>query len=107
MIDMKMTPEEAKAEYGAPTASGDPDLPKYPYGLSLSLCDEILAKLGIGLMPVGTTLALRAVVEVTSQGLREDQDGKDLNMQLQITQMELVTAGTDESRASKLWPTDK
>ena len=56
---MKLTAEEAKGEYSCcPTSEGD--APKYPYGLNLCLGDEALAKLGMGLMPVGTEIMVMA-----------------------------------------------
>lgn len=100
LVNMQMSAEEAKAEYTATPA--DNDLPKYPYGLSLNLDDEVLAKLGLTPPPVGTKMTLTAVVEVCTVSQYENQDGKEANLSLQITDMELASAGKDA--ASVLWP---
>lgn len=96
LIDMQLSPDEAKKEYGAPTSSmlsDDDDLPKYPWGLSLCLDDETIGKLNLGELPdVGTTFTLMAVVEVTSNSQRQNQDGKSVSMDLQITSMALSPA---------------
>lgn len=99
MINMKMTPDEAKAEC-SPMEDGGP---AYPYGLSISLDDEVLAKLGITTPPaVGAKMTLQAMVEVTNTSQYENQDGKDVCISLQITDMELSGAG-DPSAASVLY----
>jgi hypothetical protein len=90
MINMKMSKAEAKEESGMCSPSGDSDLPAYPYGLSIYLCDETMKKLGISEPPdVGQRFLLTAVVEVTSSGVRKTQDGVDSNADLQITDMDL------------------
>lgn len=91
LIDMQLSPDEAKKEYGSPSMLSDnDDLPKYPWGLSLCLDDEVLAKLNLGSLPdVGTTFTLMAVVEVTSNSQRQNQDGKEVSMDLQVTKMAL------------------
>ena len=90
MISMKLTAAEAKAD-ATYLGGGDDDLPKYPYGLSICLDDETLAKLGITeLPPVGTVMQLTALVEVCSISQYENQDGADKSMNLQITDMELA-----------------
>jgi hypothetical protein len=95
MISMKLTPAEAKAD----TMLGEPaesDLPKYPYGLSICLDDETLAKLGITELPkVGTVMQLTALVEVCSVSQYENQDGADNSLSLQITDMELANGNSE------------
>lgn len=97
MISMKLTPAEAKGE----TYLSDPepsDLPEYPYGLTICLDDEALAKLGITDMPsVGTAMQLTALVEVCSVSQYENQSGADKSLSLQITDMELA-AGNGEPK---------
>lgn len=91
MIDMKLTAKEAKAEVACcPAEEGGP---AYPYGLSLNLDDEVLAKLGLTELPaVGTKMMLMAVVEVTGTSQYSNQDGKEGNVNLQITAMDLQPA---------------
>jgi hypothetical protein len=94
MISMKLSAAEAKAEtmLGGP----DDDAPQYPYGLTVSLCDETLAKLGItDLPPVGTVMQLTALVEVCSVSQYENQDGTEKSMSLQITDMELASGNSE------------
>lgn len=107
LIDMKLSPEEAKEQSGcSPCLLADdeaPKGPKYPYGLCIYLCDETLAKLNLGELPdVGTTFMLHAMVEVTSNSQRQTQDGKDVSMDLQITSMALEGA-VDKSAAQSMY----
>lgn len=90
MINMKMSPKEAK-EYTEPSAS---EAPEYPYGLSIDLSDESLAKLGITDLPkVGAEMVINARVVVTSTSSYETQGGEpDKRVCLQITDMELAGA---------------
>ena len=100
MISMKLTAAESKAE----TLLGDSDDdggPKYPYGLSLCLDDETLAKLGITTLPeVGAVMQLVARVEVCSVSQYENQKDSDKSVNLQITDMALDTG---KSMATKLY----
>lgn len=104
LIDMKLTPEESKDLLGCCAPSDTNDGPAYPYGLSIYLDDETLKKLGITTMPdVGSKLTLHAVVEVTGNSQRQTQEGKTVNMDLQITDMEL--AGTPAADpAQRMYP---
>lgn len=105
--DMALTPEEAKEQYGdcvTDSADGDNDAPKYPWGLSICMGDEALAKLGIGLMPVGTEIMLVARATVTGTSSRQRQSGDNSqDMDVQITAMDLSPAQQEDvmSRASK------
>lgn len=97
MISMKLTASEAKSE--TMLGYADDDLPKYPYGLSICLDDDALAKLGITDLPaVGSVMQLTALVEVCSVSQYENQTGKDNSLNLQITDMELA-AGNGEPKA--------
>lgn len=103
MISMKLTAAEAKAD--TMLGSTDDDLPQYPYGLSICLDDDILAKLGITeLPPVGTVMQLTALVEVCSISQYENQDGADKSMNLQITDMELANGnGAPKPIANRIY----
>ncbi|MDN7495011.1 capsid staple protein [Burkholderia gladioli] len=105
MISMKLTPAEAKQEAGI--APMDAEQPAYPYGLTICLDDEALAKLGITSLPdVGTPFTLTARVEVCSTSQYQNQDGADRNLSLQITDMELgppPSTQTPEERAAKFY----
>lgn len=65
MTNLAMTKEEAKKEYGCEPSDTD-TLPKYPYGLSMHLDDDTLAKLGITDLPkVGSTMLAQITITVT------------------------------------------
>lgn len=100
MTNMKLTADEAKeASCCMPEDGG----PAYPYGLSINLDDETLTKLGITTLPApGTKLTLNALVEVTNTSQYENQEGKDISISLQITDMELSGAEA-KSAASILY----
>ncbi|QCW21982.1 hypothetical protein JessAGP_052c [Caulobacter phage Jess A] len=110
LTDMALTKAEAKEMEQGCVASeeGDSDLPKYPYGLTLWLNDDILAKLGMStpLPAPGTEMMLSAKVMVTGTSQRETLGGDpDMCLDIQITAMEL-TAGAPPSmadRAAKLY----
>lgn len=107
LVSMAMTPEEAKKEYPSSTMLGGDDKederPKYPYGLTICLCDESLQKLGITDLPkVGTKLMVTAMVEVSNTAQRETQGGVDSDLGLQITDMAIAGA-PDKTSAQNLY----
>lgn len=65
---------------------------EYPYGLGLSLDNDILAKLGIKDLPeLGEVMTLVGKVEVVSLSENSSKDNEDhKNVGLQITDMELL-----------------
>lgn len=83
------------------------DEPMYPYGLCLHLGQEQLEKLGITALPaVGTEMTITAKVFVKGTSAYETQGGKDMSMDLQITDMELgasENAPTAERSATLLY----
>lgn len=102
MISMKLTTAEAKAE----TFLGEQDeLPEYPYGLTICIDDDLLAKLGItDLPPVGTKFRIEALAEVCSTSQYANQSGADQSMSLQITDMELDAGNTEpKSIANRIY----
>ncbi|KOE25749.1 capsid staple protein [Burkholderia multivorans] len=106
LVSMKLTPAEAKSESGiAQTAPDAGDQPAYPYGLSICLDDEALAKLGLSSLPdVGTPMTLMARVEVCSKSQYQNQQGTDTSLSLQITDMALAPeTQSPEQRATKFY----
>lgn len=101
LVNMKMSPEEAKEEYGVPDTG---NAPEYPYGLTLSLCDESMAQLGMTSLPaVGSKVMITAMATVTSTSSDSRQDGDtEQRVGLQITDME-VKAGEGKSAADTLY----
>lgn len=109
LVNMAKTPDEVKKDMAdcVPTMSSDgkPTGPMYPWGLSISLEDDALAKLGLaGDMPdVGDIVQFNAIAKVTSvsQNEREGTDGTKsmcCRVELQITDMGIP--GTNEADRS-------
>lgn len=46
LTSMRLSDEEAKEEYGATAQPSAENLPKYPYGLCIDLCDEAAGEAG-------------------------------------------------------------
>jgi hypothetical protein len=106
LANMAYTQDELEAQKKRWTAEEPTsDMDKYPYGLSLCLCAETLAKLGITELPdTGTMLNIRAVAKVQSTSSRDEAGGgSDKSMTLQITQMEVDSPTTDEDAANTLY----
>lgn len=86
MINMKQSRKEATM---LSECCAD-DAPEYPYGLRLQLDEGSLAKLSINDLPeVGATMHLTARVEVVSVSQYEHVDGRNKDVGLQITDMDL------------------
>ncbi len=96
MIDLKTAPT------GGPVLlSSEAEEPGYPSGLCLYLNAETLRKLGIGegnLPQVGQEFAMRARVEVVSVSKSEGQIETGLQVELQVTHMQL---GNEQQMAAQ------
>lgn len=92
MVDMAFSQEE-KEDFSKPT------LPRYPYGLCLSLCQDELDKLGIeiGDVGVGDMLHLHCLAKVTSVSSNENENGSSSRVELQVTHI----AAEDEDEENK------
>lgn len=90
LVNMKMSPEEAKEECGMPEPA---DAPEYPWGLTLSLNDESMTQLGMTTLPaVGSKVRITAMATVTSTSADTTQGGEtEKRTGLQITDMELAS----------------
>lgn len=106
LVSMQLSAEEAK-EYGMvePAKTEDSDQPRYPYGLTISLDDDSLAKLGMTSPPaVGTVFTVTAKAVVTSASSYQTQwQGAEISSCLQITDMELASGGS-QADARSLYP---
>lgn len=93
MVDVGLT-EEEQLEYSQPMASAD--VPKYPWGLRISLDEKTLEKLGLDEDPeVGDYIDLRAFARVTSASRDQSANGKvSRRVELQIERL----AVEDEDR---------
>lgn len=106
MKSMELSADEAK-EYGGCCIEGsDDDGPKYPWGLEISLNDGSLKKLDMKKMPeIGSKVVIQAVATVTSLSQRQERDGdSNSSVSLQITDMELASAKSNDDRAKTLFP---
>ena len=96
LVSMQLSKSEAKAM----TEPSEPDRPRFPWGLSLHLDDEVLGKLNITTLPkVGSTEELRAVVKVTRISEDDSQEGRSRSVALQIT--ELAFGDPDDPNAAE------
>jgi len=95
---MKMSKEEAKEQSACTPVDG----PRYPYGLSISLDDDALNKLGIGDgVNVGDEVEIVAKATVQSKsGYQTLMGDSENSLSLQITDME-VSGGGQSSKATK------
>ena len=95
MKSMKISAEEKK-KYAEPTIASEQQ--QYPYGLSISLDQDVLDKLGMSKLPdVGDKMMLHAKVEICSVSQSESQGGgKNSHVQMQITDMAIGGASDDK-----------
>lgn len=102
MISTKIDKQTAQ-EYAAPTPD---DGPRYFYGTSICLDNDLLQKLGFSSLPeVGGKFTLSATVEVTGVRSNERQGSTESSVDLQITEMELgLKPVSNDERAKKLYP---
>ncbi len=102
MVSMKIDAKAREEKYNETVAV---DRPMYPWGLSLTLDEEALAKLGVKDLPeVGKTLLLTARVDVTGCSMHESKDsGENRSVSLQITDLALGKDEGDDAAADKLY----
>lgn len=96
MVSMELDAKE-QAEMLAPS------LPKYPYGLCISLCEDELEKLNLDKeCYVGDMLHMHCLAEVTSVSMRDDSSsGPSCRIELQITHLSVPENEDDENRESE------
>lgn len=115
MKDMARSPEDLKKDRDMPMAvAAKATAPTYSYGLTLSLDDETMGKLGIdGDLPdVGNTIHLAAMARVTcaSENERTTQDGGKEScrrIELQITHMAVENEDDETNERPRNWYDDK
>lgn len=95
LVSMKLDQKERKQE-----AELAYEPPLYPYGLSVSLEDDAIDKLGMTDLPdVGDTMTLTARVCVTSVSASENGSGARRSVSLQIEALDLSDAvDTDDAK---------
>lgn len=103
MVSMRLTPQEAQDCY-FPSSK---DLPEYPCGLSISLCEDELEKLGIDYedLDVDDMVHMHCLAVVISKSKSETQGGDDNErICLQITNIAAEDEDEeDESAEEKLY----
>lgn len=96
MVDMKRTQaeaEELEAKHSPEIATADVTRESYPWGLSLTLEQETLEKLGMKTLPaVGSRMTITAEVKVTSRSESQNEsegagESKERTLGLQICKM--------------------
>lgn len=89
-VDLRLTPDETEDYF--PKVS---DVPAYPYGLCISLCEKEIEKLGIDFETIctGDMVHIHAMAIVSAKSQNENQKGVNQRIELQITHM----AAEDES----------
>ncbi len=100
LVDMKQEPEKPKS---ADACMPCGDKPAYPYGLQINLDEKSLAKLGIKKLPdVGGYMTLTATVQICDVRINDSASyGESRNLGLQITEMSLGEAPSDEGSAKE------
>lgn len=96
MVSMELDDKE-KAEMSSPS------LPKYPYGLCISLCDDELEKLNLDTdeVNVGDMLHMHCLAEVTSVSKRDDSNGPCCRIELQITNIAAESEDEENEESEK------
>lgn len=61
----------------------------YPWGLSLSVDDDMIEELGIGALGVGDVVEVRGFAFVDSKHEHSDKDSSNKSMRLQLTAIDL------------------
>lgn len=100
MVSMKMSAAERKEQT---EAIDKPEGPRYPYGLSISLNEDSLEKLGLELPEMGEEMMLVATVKVTGVSANDSEYGSSKNVSLQITECCLEPVKDQASTAKKLY----
>lgn len=107
MKDMSLDADEAR-EISFPTPA---DAPRYPYGLSISLCEKELEKLDIDFddICVGDMVHMHCMAVITSKSCNETQgDGQKCRIELQITHISAESESEeDEAAEEKMTPAKK
>lgn len=103
LTDLKRSKKEKKdSDIAIDTSRED-----YSYGLRVDLNDEEITKLGIPLPDVGASMVIVAQAKVISVRESADTNGKDRNIELQITKMKLEPYKEEDSKKAvieKLYP---
>lgn len=87
MVDLELDNKESEKET---VEAQELEKPKYPWGTSMCLEQDVIEKLGFKDLPeVGEEFIITAKVHVTGVGKRETKDEEYKNINLQMTEMSL------------------
>lgn len=107
MVNLALTAEEQRENCGPMPAGCYPadtkDMPRYPWGLTVSLTERELEKLGFGvdeLPEVGNMTHLMAMGTVTSVSCNETEGGKRCRVEIQITHLSAETEDDEAAEAA-------
>ncbi|UPY96261.1 capsid staple protein [Pectobacterium sp. 21LCBS03] len=76
---------------------------EYPWGLHITLNDDVIKKLGMTVPKVGDELMVTAKAKVLSTSTREDGDESKSTVELQITDIGIGSEGEKPSAAMVLY----
>lgn len=96
MVSMKISDEEKKEQIGLMAEQNE-----YPWGLQISLEDDDIEKLGIGLPALDEVLTIKCKAKVTYVTSTKRGEEREDTMRLQITDMEVEK--TESKAAEKLY----
>lgn len=106
MVNMKLDPK-AQQEMARPSSVAT-DAPIYPYGLSITLDNDSIEKLKLGIPKVGQTLKLEAKVQVTGCSSHKTAGNESYtSVTLQITDMDLEGLRAKKPIADRLYGTEE
>lgn len=95
-IDMQRD-DEAMLDAAMPFGILSKDIPQYPPGLRICLCEDELDKLDLEQdMELGDIIDLRAMARVTSVSSDESSAGKHRRVELQITSLAVESEDQEE-----------
>lgn len=99
MVSMARNKEQKEELAPSPADLYDPDnVPTYPYGLCISLCEEEMEKLDLDDdVEPGDTIHLFCMAKVTSVSKRADEDKNCCRVELQITEIACENEGTEDA----------
>lgn len=103
MVNLKQGTDSFETEDGKTVQRDD-----YPWGLRVTLNNEVMKKLGIDLPKVGAEMMLIGKVKVLSTSTRQDGEETNSNVDLQITDIGLADddAAPQKSAADTLYGGD-
>lgn len=106
MVDMALSPQEAM-ESTMPMSMTE--APRYPYGLSICLCQDELEKLGIDFDSIerGDILHLHALAKVTSTSESDTQGGETQRVEMQIVFLEVESEDEENDEADQVMSAKK